>query len=126
MLLPEPAGLMAKDTLKQIAEYKTRLAALEKKLHGELAKLPARFGFKSADEFLAAFRAATGSKAAARAPKAATGRKARVEITPAIVAKVKELVAGGKTGGDIAESVGISLPSVQNIKRKLGLVKKRG
>ena len=31
----------------------------------------------------------------------------------------------GKTGGEIAKSLGISLPSVQNIKKALGLVKKR-
>lgn len=119
---------MAKDTLKQIAEYKTRLAALEKKLHAELAKLPARFGFKSADEFLAAFRAATGAKPGAKAkvPAAKSGRKPRVEITDDMVAEVKKLVADGKTGGEIADKVGISLPSVQNIKKKLGLVKKRG
>ena len=31
----------------------------------------------------------------------------------------------GKTGGEIAKAIGISLPSVQNIKKELGLVKKR-
>ncbi len=35
------------------------------------------------------------------------------------------MVEGDKTGAEIAKSLGISLPSVQNIKKALGLVKKR-
>jgi DNA-binding CsgD family transcriptional regulator len=38
---------------------------------------------------------------------------------------VKKLVAAGKTGNEIAEALSISLPSVQNIKKALGLVQKR-
>jgi DNA-binding CsgD family transcriptional regulator len=40
-------------------------------------------------------------------------------------AEVKKLVSEGRTGGEIAKAVGISLPSVQNIKKALGLVGKR-
>jgi transposase len=39
---------------------------------------------------------------------------------------VKKLVAAGKTGSQIAKAVGVSLPSVQNIKSALGMVKSRG
>lgn len=38
-------------------------------------------------------------------------------------AEVKKLVQAEKTGPQIARAVGISLPSVQNIKKELGLVK---
>jgi len=38
---------------------------------------------------------------------------------------VKKLAKAGKTGSAIAEELGISLPSVQNIKKALGLVKAR-
>jgi hypothetical protein len=34
------------------------------------------------------------------------------------------MVGEGKTGAQIAAAVGISLPSVQNIKKALGLVRK--
>ena len=34
------------------------------------------------------------------------------------------MVNEGKTGGETAKSLGISLPSVQNIKKALGLVRK--
>jgi hypothetical protein len=35
------------------------------------------------------------------------------------------MVDSGKTGAQIAEALSISLPSVQNIKKALGLVKER-
>ena len=125
---------MAQDTLKKIAEYKTRLADLERDLFAQLAKLPAQYGFASAEEFIVAFRKSVAGKPgrkAGKAPKAAagkktkSGRKARVMITPEIVEKVKALAVAGKTGNEIAEATGISLPSVQNLKKKLGLVSKK-
>ena len=39
--------------------------------------------------------------------------------------EVKKLVEAKKTGAEIAKALGISLPSVQNIKKALGLVKAR-
>jgi hypothetical protein len=126
---------MAQDTIKKIAEYKTRLADLERELFAQLAKLPAQYGFASAEEFIGAFRKSVAGKPgrkAGKAPKAAkvaktgkSGRKARVKITPEIIAQVKSLAEGGKTGKEIAKATGISLPSVQNLKKKLGLVGKR-
>ena len=38
---------------------------------------------------------------------------------------VGEMVAAGQTGAAIAKALKISLPSVQNIKKALGLVKAR-
>lgn len=117
---------MSKDTVQTITETRKKLAKLEQKLHAELAKLPAKYGFKSAEEFLAAFRSATSGKpsASTKGPKSSK-RKARVEITDEIRAKVKKLLDDKKSGSEIADAVGISLPSVQNIKKALGLVKKR-
>lgn len=122
---------MAQDTLKKIAEYKTRLADLERELHSELAELPTRYGFATPEEFLAAFRRSVGKKSGRKAGKdkaaaarTKTGRKPRAKITPEIIEKVKSLVGEGKTGGEIAKAAGISLPTVQNIKKKLGLVGK--
>ncbi len=125
---------MAQDTIKKIAEYKTRLADLERELFAQLAKLPAQYGFASAEEFIAAFRKSVAGKPgrkpgkaakASSAVKAKAGRKPRVKITAEIVAQVKSLAEAGKTGSEIADTTGISLPSVQNIKKKLGLVSKR-
>jgi hypothetical protein len=52
-------------------------------------------------------------------------RRIRVVVTAATRAEVKKLVDAGKTGGAIARAVGGSLPTVQNIKKALGLVQKR-
>ena len=125
---------MAQDTLKKIAQYKSKLANLERELFARLAKLPAQFGFATAEEFIEAVRQATSGKAGRQPGKAAKaaaekagkgGRKPRVKITPEIVAQVKSLAEAGKTGNEIAAATGISLPSVQNLKKKLGLVGKK-
>ena len=63
---------------------------------------------------------------AARKAKGGKGRRKRAKITPELKAQVKAAVEAGKTGGAIAKELGISLPSVQNIKKEFGLVKKRG
>jgi hypothetical protein len=63
---------------------------------------------------------------AEKAPKAAGKKRGkRARITPELKAQVKTLVEAGKTGAVIAKELGISLPSVQNIKKEFGLVKAR-
>jgi hypothetical protein len=60
-----------------------------------------------------------------RAVKAAPVRKPKAVITPEIKAKVAELVKAHTTANKIAEQLHISTPSVNNIKRELGLTKAR-
>ena len=137
---------MVTDKIKELEAARAKLANLEQSIADELSKelagLPAKYGFDTADAFLDAFRSATGAKgrrgrppgrpAAAAAP-ASSGkrggpgkkRRARAVITEETRAQVKKLVAEGKTGAEIAKVVNISLPSVQNIKKALGLVKKK-
>jgi hypothetical protein len=63
---------------------------------------------------------------AEKAPRAAGKKRGkRARITPELKAQVKILVEAGKTGTVIAKELGISLPSVQNIKKEFGLVKAR-
>lgn len=113
----------------RIAEYQKKIAALEKEVemqNRKLLVLPARHGFKSMNDFIAALQAAAGQpgkNAATSAP--AKARKKRAVITPETKAKVKSLAGDGKTGAEIGKALGISLPSVQNIKKELGLVKAR-
>ena len=117
---------------RQCAHVHTRRAA-------ELAALPASFGFESVAAFVKAVRAAAGGKPVKRR-KARKARKAagkpkkqakkkktrtRAKITDATRADVKKMVEAKKTGAEIAKALGISLPSVQNIKKALGLVKAR-
>lgn len=127
---------MLTDKIKQLEILKAKTSALEQQLAAEqnkkLATLPSQFGFKSTEEFIEAVRAATGGRRGrvSGATKsvssvAKVGRRRRAVITDETRAQVKKLVEGGKTGEEIAKAVGISLPSVQNIKKALGLVQKR-
>jgi DNA invertase Pin-like site-specific DNA recombinase len=125
------------DKIKKLEATKARLAALEKsvaaELTHELAALHRKYGFDSLASFFKAVRAAasgrgkTAKRAPAKAARKAGGRKRRrrAVITDATRAEVKKLSEAGRTGAEIARTVGISLPSVQNVKKALGLVKSR-
>jgi DNA invertase Pin-like site-specific DNA recombinase len=133
---------MVTDKLKALEAARAKLASLEQsiadELNSELASLPARYGFQSTADFIKAVSAAgsgngrrgrRGRKAGAPAAAAAGGagkkRRKRAVITDETRAQVKKMVGDEKTGAEIAKALGISLPSVQNIKKALGLVKKR-
>jgi hypothetical protein len=121
--------------LHQLQELRAKVAALEESLAGtkraELAGLPAKYGYASARDFVSAFLEASGKRRgqksgrAAPATRAGKKRRTRAKITDETRAMVKKMAGGGKTGAEIAKAVGISLPSVQNIKKALGLTKKK-
>ena len=132
---------MATDKFKELEAARAKLASLELSIanerNKELSGLPGKFGFASVDDFVEAVKAASDGrrgprkgkkrKAAAKkaAPKKAGGRRRRAVITDDTRAQVKKMVDAGKTGAEIAKELKISLPSVQNIKKALGLVKER-
>jgi hypothetical protein len=125
---------MVTKQIKELEVTKAKIVALEKsiakRLHRELSSLHGKYGFDSLNEFIAALKGtATGSRKGTRGGPAKNGgkekRHKRSVITDATRASVKKLVEAGKTGSQIAKSLGISLPSVQNIKKALGLVKAR-
>jgi len=119
--------------LQELAATRAKIATLEKsiatELNRELAALPAKFGFDTVAAFLKAVKSAAGGRPAkkgkAKAASAGKSRRKRAVITDETRAQVKKLTEAGKTGSEIAKAVGISLPSVHNIKKALGLVKKR-
>jgi hypothetical protein len=130
---------MVIEVVKELEAAKAKVLeleqSLEKELTQKLARLPYEYGFDDLASFIKALKAAAGARPGRRgaAKKAAgkPGRKAagkrgkRARITPEVKARVKELVNQDKTGAQIAKELGISLPSVQNIKKELGLVKAR-
>jgi hypothetical protein len=115
--------------IKAIEVLKARVArlqaAIDANLDRELARLPGKFRFDSVEDFIAAVEQASGGKRGGKVKVSAvaTKRRTRTKITPAIRATVKKLAKAGNTGSQIAKAVGISLPSVQNIKKALGLVR---
>ncbi len=131
--------------INELNEARAKIAALEQaievELKNELAALPAQYGFASVADFVAAVTTAAGKRRGRKpgkveaAPTAAAAkpaapakkkRRKRAKITAETKDQVKTLVAAGRTGAEIAKEVGISVPSVQNIKKALGLVGKPG
>ena len=124
---------MVTDAVKELQAAKAKVVALEqslaKELKQNLAKLPSEYGFDNLPAFIKALKAATGGQRGPKAAKAAGKpgkRSKRARLTPELKDKVKVAVNAGKTGAAIAKEFGISVPSVQNIKKEFGLVKKRG
>lgn len=124
---------MAIDKYKELAAAREKVRELETAIASErnqqLAALPAKFGFESPEAFIVAFRAASGKRrgrkpGVAKAAGKPGAKRKRATITDSTRAEVKKLVESGKSGAEIAKAVGISLPSVQNIKKALGLVRK--
>lgn len=129
------------DQLAELEKAKAKLAQTEAKLAADrvsaLAKLPSEYGYSNLNDFIKALKSAAGKagkgkKAAktAKAPKAAkaakAGKRTRAKITPELKQQVVAAVQSGQSGAEIAAAFGISLPSVQNIKKEAGLVKARG
>jgi transposase-like protein len=127
--------VMVTDKIKQLQELQAQAANLQQSIEAErtkeLAALPTQYGFDSVESFIKAVRAAGGKGKGKRGrkPKAASsggGKRSRTKITPELKQQVVAAVNAGKTGAAIAGDFGISLPSVQNIKKEAGLVKARG
>ena len=124
---------MVIDKIKELEATRAKLTTLESsvatELNKELSALPAYYGFDSVAAFLKAVKAAAGGHAGRKARAASAGvsveKRKRAKITDETRAQVKALLEQGKTGAEIAKTVGISLPSVQNIKKVLGLVAAR-
>jgi hypothetical protein len=125
---------MVTKQIKELEATKAKIAALEKsiakRLRKELASLHKTYGYNSLKDFTKALKAATTSRGKTRRAVKARGatkvkRRKRAIINDDTRASVKKLVEAGKTGSQIAKSLSISLPSVQNIKKALGLVKAR-
>ena len=118
---------MVTDKIKQLTDYQNKVAALEKEIAKErartLATLHGKYGFKSAAELIKAIRAATGGGGKRSGLK--RGHRKHARITPELRGQIKAALEGGKTGGQVAEAFGVSLPSVYNIKKAAGLVKAR-
>jgi hypothetical protein len=114
---------MITSSVRELSSARARVRKLEEALSRELASLPDAYGFASIGAFIAALRTASGADRRRTPKKPAPKSRKRAVITDAVRSRVKKLAKSGKTGAQIARTAGISLPSVQNIKKALGLVK---
>lgn len=62
-------------------------------------------------------------KAARKASAKSSGRRKRTTITPELKNDIIAAVKGGATGSAVAKQFGVSVPTVQNIKKAAGLTK---
>ena len=123
---------MLSKKLKELKAARAKLASLEKTLEAELAALPAQFDFDSAQAFAdAVVKASAGGARPARksacrkaAPKP-KGKRKRSVVTDELRTQVKQLAEAGQTGEQIKAATGLSLPTIQNIKKAFGMVKSR-
>ena len=117
---------MIQKKLKELKEAKGKVSQLEQTIEAErkkaLAALPSQYGYDDVATFIRAVKAAAGGRSA---PKKGGGRRKRAIINAETKKRVKALHQAGKTGAAIASEVGISVPSVQNIKKEQGLTKPR-
>lgn len=138
---------MIHEKIKKLQELQAQtaklVATIEKERTAELIELPTRYGFTDLNEFIKAVKAAAAAPKARRgrkpgkssnppAPKAEKvpksskeGKRKRVKITDQLKQQVKAAVEAGRTGGEVSKAFGISVPSVQNIKKEFGMVKER-
>lgn len=124
------------DQIAELEKAKAKLAQAEAKLAADrvaaLSKLPADYGYANLNDFIKALKDAAGkgrkaTKSGAKGSKESkAGKRTRAKITPELKQQVIAAVQSGQSGAEISESFGISLPSVQNIKKEAGLVKARG
>jgi hypothetical protein len=124
---------MVTDKIQLLAQLKAQAAKLQAALDAQrpaaLAALPAEYGFDSLAAFIKALRqAATAAPAAKRGRKgraAKPAKRKRARVTEEIKAAVKTGLDAGKRAGAIAKEVGISLASVQALKKAFGFTKPR-
>jgi hypothetical protein len=132
----ERSRTMVTKQIRELEVTKAKIVSLEKaiakRLHKELSTLHDKYGFGSLVEFISALKTSAGVPSGRKASRFKTSkgqskvkRRKRSIITDETRTSVKKMVESGKTGSQIAKSLGISLPSVQNIKKALGLVKAR-
>ena len=118
---------MTKNTFLQLEKYRAKVVELEKEValrQKKLLALPGRFGFRTVGDMIGALEAAASAAGGAFRKARVKSRRKRTKITAGVRANVKSLVGEGLTGAAVAKKLGISVASVQNIKKKLGLVRK--
>ena len=134
---------MIPEALKEIAQYESKIASLQKKVEAErkksLASIHKTAGFASRAELIAALQALEGGKpkvkrgrkpsakkaTAKTAAKGAKKRAKRTRLTPELKEQIVAALKAGGKGAAVASKFGVSLPTVHNIKKAAGLTKTR-
>ena len=112
--------------LYQIEKFRQRAAALEREWNSErksLLRLPNRLGYKTLQELISVL---SFIQAEAGGPTATQRqRKNRAKITPEMREQVRVQTLAGRTAKEIATELNLSVPSINNIRSALKLVKRK-
>ncbi len=107
--------------IKEIENYKAKIAALEKEIAAEraakLASLHLEVGLDSTEALIKVL------KGLSKAPPPKKGKRTR--LTPGIKKNIANAIKAGLKGTQAARKYGVSVPTIQNIKKEFGLVKNR-
>lgn len=127
---------MLSSKIKELADYKAKIVELEKAVLEEreaaLDRAHTDLGFASRSDLIKALKALEkagpkrGRKKGPKAAPASAGKKQRrkrTTITPELRDSILAAVKDGGTGAAVAKKFGVSLPTVQNIKRAAGLTR---
>jgi hypothetical protein len=122
-------------TLAALQRAEAQLEQLRKQAaderHERLRDLHVSYGFASRSELvdalleLNAVRRSTRQGAQNSAPRRPGGKRRRARITTETRAEVVRAAKSSEVGASIAKRLGISIQSVQNIKKAAGLVRSR-
>lgn len=122
-----------KSTLSALQAAEARVQKLRTKAQSERAQtlkdLHVRLGFTSRSELVSTLQALDGGgrggprTATTSSMPARRGKRAR--ITPEMKKGIIEAIKAGAAGAAVSERFGISIQSVQNIKKAAGLVRER-
>ncbi len=117
---------MITDKLKELRDYEAKVAALEKEIEEDrAARLPSlheEVGLESPEALINALR---GLPRKPRLAKEPPKKKKRIRLTPAQKEKIAKAIKAGLKGTEASKKFGVSLPTVQKIKKDFGLVKPR-
>ena len=133
---------MLSKRMQELAVQKAKLIELENAIIAErdaqLRNLHEELGYATRDELINALcaveklapakRGCKKRAAAAAAPASAPAaggkkRRKRTKITAELRKSIEDAAKSGATGAAIAKQYGVSLPTVQNIKRAAGLTR---
>ena len=117
---------MITDKIKELEQLRNQAAALEKRIEEEkaakLASMHAEVGLESTEALISALRGLAKKPRRAKQPPK---RRKRVRLTPAQKENIAKEIKGGLKGTEAAKKFGVSLPTIQKIKKDFGLVKSR-
>ncbi len=138
---------MLKDKLNEIEIHKSKLASLQQALLEDLHSFLGYAKRSSLIQELQGLGTSTRRKTTKKATKKATRktaakktarkavtkkavaksakRRKRTTITPQLKNDIIAAVKGGATGAAVAKQFGVSVPTIQNIKKAAGLTRKK-